>query len=311
VVARKKLEEYLAAVWQLEDHQDAELEQAGSQRFLQFDGNTARARNFIGFIQTEHESIEIYPKVFRHTTVDKTRMLQHLFYWFDYCRKWKFPVSDVQLSNLQDVDLPELILNLIANQLHGVVSTNPISLYQDVEEAMLIPKGTLNFGRYLSHSMATGNFHILECDYQPLEYDNRLNRTVKYVARLLLAKSRFAETRQKLEEIIFILDEVEDQVCHSSFLDHIPINPFYQEYQTTIDLCRMVLDRHIYNHHQEDSKHWSLLLPMEYIFEDFIAGFLQRHFSDLWKVKYQKSDMYLTDEQVFQMQYDIFLESRE
>jgi 5-methylcytosine-specific restriction enzyme subunit McrC len=31
---------------------------------------------------------------------------------------------------------------------------------------------------------------------------------------------------------------------------------------------------------------------MEYIFEDFVAGFLEQHFSKDWHVKYQKSDEY-------------------
>jgi len=318
ITSRKILEEYLYAVWNSLYNYEEEsaiseniTENIQSrQGILRFDGNTARARNFIGFIQSEHESIEIYPKVFREADMEKRMMLQHLFYWFDYCRKWKFPFTDVNLSDLQDVDLPELIINLIANQLYEVISTNPISLYQDMEEAMSKPKGSLNFGRYISNSMANGNFHMLECDHQPMEYDNRLNRTIKYVARLLLSKTRFHETRQKLDDIIFLLDEVEDQVCTTTFLDNIPISPFYQEYQTTIDLCRMVLEQHIYNHHYEDSKHWSLLLPMEYVFEDFIAGFLERHFSEDWEVKYQKSEMYLTDEQIFQMQHDIFLTSK-
>ncbi|QNL48955.1 restriction endonuclease [Olivibacter sp. SDN3] len=318
VTSRKELEGYLHAVWKVyysyEDGASTSLslteDNVTRQGILRFDGNTARARNFIGFLQSEYESIEIYPKIFRGANMEKSVMLKHLFYWFDYCRKWKFPFTDVNLSNLQDIDLPELILNLIANQFHGVVSTNPISLYQDMEEAMLKPKGSINFNRYISNSIANGNFHMLECDHQPMEFDNRLNRTIKYVARLLLAKSSFPETRQKLEDIIFILDEAEDQVCQASFLDHIPISPFYQDYQTTIGLCRMVLEQHIYNHHYEDSKHWSLLLPMEYVFEDFIAGFLERYFSEDWEVKYQKSDMYLTDEKAFQMQHDIFLVSK-
>jgi 5-methylcytosine-specific restriction enzyme subunit McrC len=318
ITSRKILEEYLYAVWNSLYNYEEEsaiseniTENIQSrQGILRFDGNTARARNFIGFIQSEHESIEIYPKVFREADMEKRMMLQHLFYWFDYCRKWKFPFTDVNLSDLQDVDLPELIINLIASQLYEVISTNPISLYQDMEEAMSKPKGSLNFSRYISNGMANGNFHMLECDHQPMEYDNRLNRTIKYVARLLLSKTRFHETRQKLDDIIFLLDEVEDQVCTTTFLDNIPISPFYQEYQTTIDLCRMVLEQHIYNHHYEDSKHWSLLLPMEYVFEDFIAGFLERHFSEDWEVKYQKSEMYLTDEQIFQMQHDIFLTSK-
>ncbi len=315
VSSRKELEDYLRAVWNAhyssyEEEVNLTDDNANRQSILRFDGNTARARNFIGFIQTEYESIEIYPKIFREANMEKSMMLKHLFYWFDYCRKWKFPFTDVNLSNLLDINLPELILNLIAYQLYEVVSANPISLYQDREEAMLRPKGSLNFSRYISNSMVNGNFHRLECDHQSMEYDNRLNRTIKYVARLLLSKSRFAETRQKLEDIIFILDEVEDQVCNTSFLDHIPISPFYQEYQTTIGLCRMVLEQHVYNHHYEHSKHWSLLLPTEYVFEDFIAGFLEKHFSADWEVKYQKSDLYLTDEMAFQMQHDIFLVSK-
>ena len=312
IQARKQLEDYLCSIWRTQYYDSEQSEETAVQQqgILTFDGDTARARNFIGFIQTENETIEIYPKVFRDAKLDKTVLLQHLFYWFAYCRKWKFPFNEVQLSKLPDIDLPELIINLIAHQLFNVVSTNPISLYQDVEETLTMPKGSLNFDRYVTQSMSRGNFHQLECDHQPMEYDNRLNRTIKYVARLLLAKSKFDETRQILDELIFILDEVEDQVCLPSFLDHIPISSFYQEYHTSIDLCRMVLQQHIYNHHQENTKHWSLLLPMEYVFEDFIAGFLEKHLSDKWDVKYQKSDMYLTDEKVFQMQHDIFLTSK-
>jgi 5-methylcytosine-specific restriction enzyme subunit McrC len=51
---------------------------------------------------------------------------------------------------------------------------------------------------------------------------------------------------------------------------------------------------------------------MEYIFEDFLAGFLQTHFSSEWRVEYQKSNAYLTTKpEAFQMQHDIFLTSKD
>lgn len=314
VSSRNELEEYLNAIW-LSSYanyriQNVEELSKRKQRFLSFDGKHARARNFIGFIQGDKDSIEIYPKVFREAGMDKSEILRHLFFWFDYCRKWKFPFSNVNLASLPDIDLPELIINLIANQIHEVVSTNPISLYQDIEEAMIIPRGTLNFGRYISSSISNGNFHVMECDHQPMVYDNRLNRTIKYVTRLLASKAQYSETRQKLDDIIFILDDVEDHVCHAAMLDNIPLSPFFIEYHTTIGLCRMVFDRHLYSQSFDKTQHWSLLLPMEYVFEDFIAGFLERNFSDNWHVKYQKSDMYLTDEGIFQMKHDIFLVSK-
>ncbi|WP_316832941.1 5-methylcytosine restriction system specificity protein McrC [Pedobacter aquatilis] len=308
---RDKLEAYLfeiARKHQIEkDPNFNALSYRKRQSFLSFDGNHASARNYIGFIQGEGEHIEIYPKVFKDSKLNKSSILKHLFYWFDYCRKWKFPFAEVSLSNLDEVELPELIINLIAGQIFEVVSTAPISLYEQVEEALMMPKGSINFNRYMTTSLANGNFHMLECDHEPLQYDNRLNRVIKYVSRLLLAKSKFAQTRKTLEDVLFILDEVEDCPCQASMLDRIQINPFFTAYQSVIGLCKMVLEQQIYDHHQDEKSHWSLLLPMEYVFEDFIAGFLETHFSKNWEVKYQKSDLYLAEGDIFNMQHDIFL----
>ncbi|MBO9672196.1 MAG: restriction endonuclease [Sphingobacteriaceae bacterium] len=311
VHSRQKLEDYLCQVWQ-KFQQEKDLivddqEFPKKQGFLSFDGNTARARNYIGFIQGEGDHIEIYPKVFKDKEISKPAILKHLFYWFDYCRKWKFPFSDVQLNSLDDVELPELIINLIANKIFEVISISPISLYEEVEEALLMPKGSINFGRYINNSLSNGNFHVLECDHEPLQYDNRLNRAIKYVSRILISKAKFAETRRKLEDILFILDDVEDCFCTAEMLDRINVNAFFSDYETVIGLCKMVLAQQVYNHHHDEKSHWSLLLPMEYVFEDFIAGFLARHFSGEWQVKYQKSDMYLVDDEIFKMQHDIFL----
>lgn len=162
----------------------------------------------------------------------------------------------------------------------------------------------------MTNSLTNGNFHMLECDHEPFQYNNRLNQTIKYVARLLKSKAKFPETHNKLSDILFLLDEVDDYPCSSVNLSRINVNPFFSEYNTVIGLCKMVLDQQIYNHAYDEQNHWSLLLPMEYVFEDFIAGFLEVHFSDNWQVKYQKSDMYLTDQKIFQMQHDIFLTSK-
>jgi 5-methylcytosine-specific restriction enzyme subunit McrC len=308
---RDELENYLKSVWNsLKEREDAEdlVEQdEGCQGFLSFDGDEAKARNFVGFIQSADIHLEIYPKVFAGKGVGQNEMLRHMFFWFDYCRKWKFPNTNVQLEYLDQLDLPELIINLIAVQILEVVSASPISMYEEVEETLSVPKGRINFNRYVNNNLSKGNFHRLECDYEPLLFDNKLNRAIKYVARLLAKRAKFSETQRLLYEITFILDEVEDCPCTAASLDEVKLNPFFTDYRTVIGLCKMVLDHQVYSNDYEEQSHWSLLLPMEYIFEDFIAGFLEKHFSAEWKVDYQKSEMYLTDEKVFNMQHDIYL----
>ena len=123
--------------------------------------------------------------------------------------------------------------------------------------------------------------------------------------------TKLSENLQILQEVVFILDEVEDKICHAHDVDMILLNPFFEDYSKVLDSCKLILNQHLYSPNSYDFSTWCLLLPMEYIFEDFLAGFLQQHFHHKWKVEYQKSNLTLSDNpKAFQMQHDIFLTSK-
>ncbi len=286
------------------------------QPFLQFDDNQIRANNFVGFIQNGEEVIEIYPKVFRQhfsnpSEDEKMLMLRHIFYWFSYCRKWNFPFNQASLDTIAIDEFPELIINLIANQFLETISKQPLTMYQEVEEALITPRGSINFKRYISGSLSHGNFQNIECDYEPFLFDNKVNRVIKYCSRLLMKQTKFSENLRMLQDVVFILDEVEDLHCSLHDLDKISLNTFFEDYSVLLDSCKLILSQQLYSSNTYDLSQWCLLFPMEYIFEDFLAGFLENKFSLDWKVEYQKSDEYLSNNpKVFNMQHDIFLTSR-
>ena len=317
----KMLKDYLKEVWNeryailVKDENKSEEDDLPSgkayQPFLNFDGNIIRANNYVGFIQFNDLHIEIYPKVFKYCAAKPKLMLKHLFFWFDYCNKWKFPFTKSKLDSLDDFDLPELIIYLMSSKMLETVSSLPISLYQSVEESLYSPKGKINFKRYLSKGFVNGNQHILECDYEPFVFDNRLNRVIKYACRLLLNRTKFSENQNILNQLIFILDGVTDLPSNYNDLETVALNPIFEDYTAIKDICKMILENSIYGNQQYDLSQWSLLFPMEYIFEDFIAGFIESKFSNDWKVEFQKSNLSLTSEPVaFQMQHDIFLTSK-
>ncbi len=301
-----------------ESEDEVELsEDAKDQRyqpFLNFDNNQVRANNYVGFIQNGDELIEIFPKVFRNipdAVYERALMLRHVFYWLDYCRKWKFPFNQADLDTVDIDSLPELIINLIAKQFLETVSSQPLTIYQSIEEALRTPRGSINFKRYIADGFATGNQHIIDCDYEPFLFDNRVNRIIKYTTRLLMSQTRFSENMSILQNIIFVLDDVEDLPCSVHDIDKVTLNPFFGDYQLLMDTCRMILGQQIYSSSVFDLSQWCLLFPMEYIFEDFIAGFLEDKFRGEWKVEYQKSNEFLSnDPRVFMMQHDIFLTSK-
>lgn len=315
---KDQLKQLLKTIW-VDRHiegGDEELQEgidSKYQPFLQFDDDTIRANNYIGFIQNDNELLEIYPKVFRHLEdPDKNLMLQHIFYWFSYCRKWRFPFNRASLDNSEIDKFPELIIYLIANQFLETVSNHPLMQYQQIEETLTVPKGSLNFNRYINRGLVNGNYHLIECDYEPFVFDNKVNRAIKYCTRLLMDQTKFSENQRLLQEIVFILDEVEDTPISINDVNTTKFNNFYTDYTMVLEMCKTILNQQIYSSRSYDMSQWCLLFPMEYIFEDFLAGFLETHFSDHWKVEYQKSDEYLSTNPIaFNLQHDIFLTSRD
>lgn len=320
-VPRKELESYLCSLWQeykdiwpaQEEKNTSEMDQSNPkyQPFLSFDGEFARARNYIGFIYFEDLRIEIYPKIFKNTHgISNELMHSHLFYWFSYCKRVKFPFNQVFLDSFEIEELPELIISLFAKQIHEVVSTQPYSSYEQVQETLLTPRGKINFDRYATQ-MSYCNYHLIDCDYEPFVFDNSLNRIIKYCTRLLLSRARNIETQRILNEILFVLDDVDDLVCSVQQLSTLRISPMYNDYEEVIHICQMILDNQVYSHEDYEMKNWSLLFPMELIFEEFIAGYIEEHFSDTFKVEVQKSDLYLhTSPNAFNIQHDILLTNR-
>jgi len=319
---REGLELYLCSLWeeykeiwpaQREDeNSDPDLDSGSKyQPFLSFDGKTARARNYTGFIHFEDSKIEIYPKVFQNEPgISKELMHQHLFYWFSYCKRVKLPFHQSFLDRFEIDELPELIMYLFANQIHEIISIRPYSAYEEVQEALFTPRGRINFDRYVNR-MSCANYHMIDCDYEPFVFDNSLNRIIKYCARLLLSKTRFTATQRILNEIIFMLEDVDDQVCFTQQLQTLRIPSIYSDYEEIIQICHMILENQVYSYQEYEMKNWSLLFPMEYIFEDFIAGYIHEHFSDIFKVEPQKSDLYLhTKPNTFNLQNDILLTNK-
>lgn len=312
------LEGYLRALWRdyknlwVDETQETDIINISNyQPFISFDGEKARANNFVGFINCNDDSLEIYPKIFQGMhKPNKDLMHRHLFYWLSYCKKIKFPFNQSFLDNSKIDRFPELIIYLIGKQINEAVSSKPFSAYEEVEEALLTPRGKVNFNRYTTN-LSYGKHQFIDCDYEPFVYDNKVNRIIKHCVRLLLTQTIIPETQRILHEIIHVLEEVENQVCTINQLNQIKIPTLFEEYEGVMQCCRMILENQIYTNAEYEMNNWSLLFPMEYVFEDFISGFLKEHFNKDFEIEPQKSELYLhQNPNTFNLQHDILLTNK-
>jgi 5-methylcytosine-specific restriction enzyme subunit McrC len=305
------LQAYLRTAWDrrlLWDDEEATAPKGEPLLSVEY-GGYLRAHNYVGLVQWQGLRVEIHPKLFGSAPPDGRRWFGHLLWWLSYCRRVRFPFASVLAELTHVEDFPEAIIAHFARFAYRVLSTQPYSRYQEVTEALPYVRGRLSTGAYVHDSLSRGLPHQLVCEHEPFVYDNRLNRIIKYVARQLSYVCRFGETYQALSRVLFLLDEVSDLPATATDCDGIHLNPLFNDYADVLAMCRFFLSENYIDLTDTIQANYCFLVPMEYVFEDFLRGFLEENFGEEYKIEYQKTG-WLTDEQLFQLRHDLFLTHR-
>lgn len=313
-------EEYLSSAWQnrnryyedddKQDEEEVSTQKNQKQRFFNFtyDGKII-ARNYVGVVQFEDIRIEIVPKIYFKSDPQQQKNWQlNLMYWLTYCRKFRFPFSLADLSKLDFDDFLELFIYLYANFTLETIALQPFQAYQEIEEETAFLKGRLSFEAYTRNNLATGNWHRFSCIHEPFLYDNRYNRIIKYVTKRLLTISNNFFNKEKLNEILFMLNDVTDENCRAADCDKVKLNPLFENHKNILNLCRMFLSNQTIDMVSEENNNFCFLIPMEYVFEEFLYGFISAYWPKL-KIKSQSED-YMAEtnrRKVFKIKNDIYI----
>lgn len=299
--------QYLNDVWMKRTRYDEEvISKPSQQRFFNFPHNGISACNYVGVVQFEGIRIEVCPKILP----GQSSFSLNLLYWLSYCRKIKFPFSLANISSVPFNDFIEILIYLFSHYGEEVLSRQHYQTYQQVEEETVFLKGNLLFDDYIKNNLVTGKWQHFYCSHQPFTYDNLFNRIIKFVAKQLLSITKESVNRNKLDNILFLLDEVTDITCVAGDCDKVKLSPLYTELQEILDIARLFLSGQIIDMSTENNRNFCFLLPMEYVFEDFIFGFLSRE----WQLPFKDQSMsYLAKKEerdVFAIFNDIYLADR-
>lgn len=328
----EKLENLLDEIWanrplyNTGNDEDDRIAKSKTQRFLSVirrSGKTHIAsKNYVGVIKTEHETINLLPKIFfdEYQCVGTEREVlssvnRSILWWLGYSSRIKFPNTKSDLSFLEN-DFFESLVYVFSDFTRKTLNSYLYLYYVENEGELSTIKGRINVSCYLGN-IARGNMHKVPCVYESFEVDNRFNRIIKYVAKILHAVTRSEENRNNLSEIIWLLDEVSDCNINYSECEKVKINSMFDEYQIILDYCKLFLNNSISHYDNNELKLFALLLPMEVVYEDFICNFIskcimKRKNQGFSEPRLQRSDKYLAEAKlgdtvrnVFMMQHDL------
>ena len=312
------LEGFLDKIWNSREKSSFYSENGNdkieSQRFLQFihKSNELKSNKYVGVIHYKGNKINLLPKIFfdsekEYQTNEVNQIQNHILWWLSYCRKIKFPNYQASLGSAKS-DFFEVLIYLFSKYTREILNSSIYQQYEEVNRELSFIKGRLNTNEYINENLCKGKWHKLNCRYDSFVYDNEFNRIIKYVTTLLFNVTSSQDNKKNLREILFILDEVSDERATAEQCSRISFNPMFGKFETVRDFCQLFLTNCISFDYKNDLKLFAFLLPMEYVFEDFIFGFIDK---ELEKViaKAQRSDKYLDEGKAFNLKPDLWLKT--
>lgn len=317
------LEEFLDEIWNQrektgyyygnEEEEDGKIE---AQRFLQFLHRTGeiKSNKYVGVIHFEGKKINLLPKIFYDDNRDIAKrdisaIQQHTLWWLSYCRKIKFPSYQTTLG-AEKSDFFEVLIYLFAKYTRELLGHSIYQQYQEVRREVQFVRGRLDIDRYINQNLSKGRWHKVNCIYDPFVLDNRFNQIIKYVTNLLFHQTENDDSKKYLREILFTLDDVSDVPASAEECKSIQFNPAFAEFETVRDYCQLFLDHAVSFDYKNDLKLFAFLLPMEYLFEDFIYGFIEKEVEGI-KAMAQSSSTHLDHDKTFMLKPDLILKTNE
>lgn len=267
---------------ELKAFEDARCGKSNKNRIFDWRHNEVWARNFVGVIQVPGLSLEILPKIdkSKHETDEQERLLaQHnLLYMLSFTRKLPFEERDLASLKLQKLPLLEVLIRLFANRLLEELRRGVDHAYVHREENLPRVKGKILMNRHVLMNAAHREHFFVGFD-EFLD-DTPLNCILKATSRRLISVSTDTETQRLLMETTAIFDEVCDIFPDAHHFDRVHLHRNNERFQTLLDFCRIVWQEQSPNPSAGDRRTFSLLFPMEKLFEEFIARFIYRYADD-------------------------------
>lgn len=243
-----------------------------------------RARNFVGVLQVGGLTIEVLPKIDRTDAaedapgdgaLDPCSAQRNLLYMLSVAGH--LPSRQRETSDLRTPRGP-LLDAFVGAFAKGLLEELRLGLhhrYVVTEENRRYFRGKL----LLAQQLRVNAFHRERCYSECDEFvaDTPLNQLLKATCRFLLRDVRQAWPERCLREALLELDPATDHPLSSALLERVHLDRSSERFADLVQFCRLVVEGLSPTPSGGDSRSFSLLFPMDRLFEQFVAQLIVRN----------------------------------
>lgn len=251
------------------------LDSLNSKRpFLEIGRDSIKPLNYVGVVRANGFTVQILPKLFAWESCREQRAMAATNLLKMLSHTENVPITEVDPAglDLRKMNLFEVFIHLFAKSLLNTIKNSLKREYTRNSDELRVIRGRIDFRRHTNPA----RMHIIPCRYHELSVDNLLNRTLKYTCYLMSRTVSDFTTIRLLRSIVDLLDPVTLTPVSAAEIDRIAFSRLNRIFEPHIRMCRIFLSNSSLTLQASKVEFFSLLIPMERLFEEFISAVLAR-----------------------------------
>ncbi|MDO6718695.1 McrC family protein [Psychrosphaera sp. 1_MG-2023] len=273
-----------------------------------------QVQNYAGVVLCpDGTQIEILPKVAKANEAGDTNKREELarlslLMMLRSLKKFRHIETEVASIKKQKMPLMEIFISQFLNAVNVLVKKGIRSDYVREQTNSAYLKGKLLHSQQLKHNFI--NRHKFYVEYDAYLMDKAENRLVHSALKSVASYTNVNKNKKLSQELLFAFDEVPLSTNYKNDFSSVKLQRGMQHYDVPLSWARLILEGYSPQSMLGENNAYSLLFPMEAVFENFVAKYLKQrtpHHLKLCAQVQSKSLVSYGDKHYFRLKPDLYL----
>ena len=270
-----------------------------------------QVQNYAGVILCpDGTQIEVLPKVAKHNLADNSDESARLSLLMMLKSLKQFRHIETEMASIKQQKMPlmEIFIAQFLNSVNRLVKKGIKSDYVRVQNNHAFLNGKLLHSQQLKHNFI--NRHKFYVEYDAYQMDRAENRTIHSALHVVASYTKANKSKKLIQELLFAFDEIPLSTNYKNDFSSIKLSRGMQHYEAPVSWARLILEGFSPQSMLGSHNAFSLLFPMEAVFENFVAKYLKQHIPQPLKLSAQvqsKSLVSYGDKNYFRLKPDLYI----
>lgn len=250
-----------------------------------------RVANYVGVVETAcGMRLEILPKhvVEKGAVAESRSLLVRMISEALHLKPRAGPLADIEALRLP---LPEWLASRFLDEVSHLIKRGLRQAYRRVDDRGPFLRGALDVERQIRSGPAGA--HLIAHRHDVYTFDRAENRLLRSAVDQVLRATRSSDNWRRARELAIVLSDVPSSVSVIGDLRAWSSDRLMADYAAVKPLCELILMKQTPFAVAGERNGFSMLFPMERLFENYVAASLRKSLPADFSIKAQATDRHL------------------